>query len=142
MGVGPKPAASLPGRVHRRECPRAPRGRVAAVAGAASVPSTLPTCLSVGWLQASGAELYWEKEFVPEAPSAPELVALGLVFLAPPGPGSLPSIPHWPFVAPQAAAALEAEHRAELARLLSSLEAKHREVGAGPGLRAEPELWV
>lgn len=91
MGVGPKPAASLPGRVHRRECPRAPRGRVAAVAGAASVPSTLPTCLSVGWLQASGAELYWEKEFVPEAPSAPELAALGLVFLAPPGPGSLPS---------------------------------------------------
>lgn len=53
------------------------------------------------------------------------------VFLPPgsvPGQASLPCAPHRPPVAPQAAAALEREHRAELERLSSSLEAKHREV--------------
>lgn len=55
-------------------------------------------------------------------------------------PGSLPCVLHRPFVAPQAVAALEREHRAELQRLSSSREAKHREVRgsalaweAGPG---------
>lgn len=54
-----------------------------------------------------------------------------MVFLPPgsvPGQASLPWAPHRPPLAPQAAAALEREHRAELERLSSSLEAKHREV--------------
>lgn len=73
--------------------------------------------------------------------------ALGMVFLAlarprvrvwPACPG-----PHGPCVAPQAVAALEREHREELERLSSSLEAKHREVrGSGPACRAEPGMLV
>ena len=47
--------------------------------------------------------------------------------------------PHRPCVAPQAAAALEREHREELERLSSSLEAKHREVrGGSPACQSEP----
>ena len=47
--------------------------------------------------------------------------------------------PHRPCVAPQAAAALEREHREELERLSSSLEAKHREVrGGSPAYQSEP----
>lgn len=55
----------------------------------------------------------------------------GYSFLPPgsvPRPPSPPCVPHRPLVAPQAVAALESEHRAELERLSSSLEAKHREV--------------
>ena len=55
----------------------------------------------------------------------------GYSFLPPgsmPRPPSPPCVPHRPLVDPQAVAALESEHRAELERLSSSLEAKHREV--------------
>lgn len=59
-----------------------------------------------------------------------------------PGQPSLPCVPHRPLVAPQATAALEREHRAELERLSSSLEAKHREVRcSGPGLPGRASSW-
>lgn len=59
-----------------------------------------------------------------------------------PGQPSLPCVPHRPLVTPQATAALEREHRAELERLSSSLEAKHREVRcSGPGLPGRASSW-
>lgn len=60
-----------------------------------------------------------------------------------PGQLSLPCIPHRLLVVPQAVAALEREHRAELDRLSSSLEAKHREVrGSQPWpVRRGPPSW-
>lgn len=68
---------------------------------------------------------------LPRASLDPDLKGLGVGSL----PGStshhdqyLASFTHSPFAPPQAVATLEKEHSAELERLCSSLEAKHREV--------------
>lgn len=146
-GRGPKPAASLPGRGHQRECPQRPEAGWQQWPGPPPCPPHCPhACLSAGCrlqrLSCIGRRNLCQR--LPQPLSSRHVGAgvpgSSLVWVAAQQP-SLPSIPHWPFVAPQAAAVLETEHRAELARLLSSLEAKHREVGAGLGLWVEPGLW-